>query len=68
MDTLSFPPAWSAEALANAVPLRLSQAIDFDALCAGPLPEAANEPSIARDAATRSYLPPLAPLPPLRVG
>lgn len=68
MDTPTFPPAWSADALANAVPLRLSQVIDFDTLCAGPPPEAANEPSIARDAATRSFLPPLPPLPPLRVG
>lgn len=67
MDTLSFPPVWSAEALANAVPLRLSQAVDFNALCAGPPPQAANEPRLLCRVPATSYLPPLAPLPSLRV-
>lgn len=36
-------PCWTAAALADAVPLQLSQLLDFDALRNGPLPTCAND-------------------------
>lgn len=55
--THSTPPRflWTPQQLADAVPLRLSASLDFNALRAG-TPAAANAPS-CRSRTTTSYLP-----------
>lgn len=59
LDLPSLPfPAWNADALADAIPLKLSQALDFHALRDGPLPPCANHPVRAAPARyRRDYLP-----------
>lgn len=62
-----FPQAWDAQDLANAVPLRLSELPQFDALADGRGAPSANGAARAYHASVESYLH-NADLPTFRIG